>query len=337
MQLQANFSAQVLATICEELPPDGVLLIYLSASGKVGQVGQLPSSSGTYMKTTESIVGNFQSHEMISDVHNSSPSSFRIDSPTYSSRGNLRNNSGCLWMGSRGNGGINCLYPSDLIPFTRRPLFLIIDSDCSQAFKAIHGAEQGEPAAILLSPSLPSPAVGASVDSTRHPSGSQFTMFLTAPLQAFCLLLGFSGSNIEMDVYNKAEKLLSSLLNEWGLILATSELLDPVWAQILCDPFLRRLILRFIFCRTVIALYAPTFQRSEFLPECLPHLPESVLPATMAPQSAVLQIANIFGVTDQFVFTDKIVLPEIENECMVSPDIKASDSSSMHFAAENGH
>ncbi|PIA39967.1 hypothetical protein AQUCO_02600427v1 [Aquilegia coerulea] len=126
----------VLATICEELPSDGVLLIYLSASGKGGQVGQLPSSSGTYMKTTESIVGNIQSHDMTSDVHNTSPSSFRNDSPTYSSRGNPRNNSGCLWMGSRGNGGINCLYPSDLIPFTRRPLFLIINSDCSQAFKA---------------------------------------------------------------------------------------------------------------------------------------------------------------------------------------------------------
>lgn len=27
------FDGQVLATICEELPPDGVLLIYLSASG----------------------------------------------------------------------------------------------------------------------------------------------------------------------------------------------------------------------------------------------------------------------------------------------------------------
>lgn len=32
--------------------------------------------------------------------------------------------------------GSNCLYPGDLIPFTRRPLFLIIDSDISYAFKA---------------------------------------------------------------------------------------------------------------------------------------------------------------------------------------------------------
>jgi len=32
--------------------------------------------------------------------------------------------------------GTNNLYPGDLIPFTRKPLFLIIDSDNSHAFKA---------------------------------------------------------------------------------------------------------------------------------------------------------------------------------------------------------
>lgn len=46
------------------------------------------------------------------------------------------------------------------------------------------------------------------------------------------------------DVYDKADKLLSSSLNEWGLLLAASDNLNPVWAQILGDPFLRRLILR---------------------------------------------------------------------------------------------
>lgn len=32
--------------------------------------------------------------------------------------------------------GVNNLYPGDIIPFTRRPLFLIVDSDNSHAFKA---------------------------------------------------------------------------------------------------------------------------------------------------------------------------------------------------------
>lgn len=32
--------------------------------------------------------------------------------------------------------GINCIYPSDLVPFTRRPLFLVIDGDGNEAFEA---------------------------------------------------------------------------------------------------------------------------------------------------------------------------------------------------------
>lgn len=63
----------------------------------------------------------------------------------------------------------------------------ILFSNCAQAIK---GAEKGEPAAILLSP-CSSPPI-------HHASGSLFTMFLTSPLQAFYLLLGFSGSDSEM-------------------------------------------------------------------------------------------------------------------------------------------
>jgi len=47
------------------------------------------------------------------------------------------------------------------------------------------------------------------------------------------------------DTFNKAEKLLSLSLSDWGLTLATSDMLNPVWAQTLSDPFLRRLLLRY--------------------------------------------------------------------------------------------
>ncbi|KAM5574501.1 hypothetical protein ABKV19_013780 [Rosa sericea] len=42
-----------------------------------------------------------------------------------------------LNFGSHGNGGINSIYPSDLVPFTRKPLFLVIDCDSSEAFDAL--------------------------------------------------------------------------------------------------------------------------------------------------------------------------------------------------------
>lgn len=60
--------------------------------------------------------------------------------------------------------------------------------------QTIHGAEKGEPAAMLLSSSNTSHTVAA--DYSRH--GSLFTLFLTAPLHAFCLLLGISASDVEM-------------------------------------------------------------------------------------------------------------------------------------------
>ncbi|PKI49199.1 hypothetical protein CRG98_030417 [Punica granatum] len=137
---------------------------------------------------------------------------------------------------------LNCVYPSDLLPFTRRPLFLVIDSESSIAFEAISGAEKGEPAALLLSPRCSAPM--GSNDSCRHSNGSLFTIFLTAPLQAFCILVGISSSEVDMGAFSNAEKLLSSSLNDWGLALAACDSLSPVWVQILGDPFLRRLLLR---------------------------------------------------------------------------------------------
>ncbi|GMI85451.1 hypothetical protein like AT3G03570 [Hibiscus trionum] len=309
----------VLATICEELPPDGVLLVYLSASGITGHTLS-PSGSGPCIDTAENITRDFQSHTIHSDGTSTSSMSSPSDSPNPSASQNkgdfISSHTGCLQFGNRGSGGLNCIYPSDLIPFTRRPLFIIIESDASEVFKAISGAEKGERAALLLSPSCSFP-IGTG-DSSRHSVGSLFTVFLTAPLQAFCLLLGISGSDVEMDIYKHAESLLSSSLNDWGLTLATSDNLDPVWAQILRDPFLRRFLLRFIFCRAVLTLFVQTYNKKEFHPECMPALPDSVSPTTTASQTAVLQLAKMFHATKRFVFTEAISVSDHKNSGMES-------------------
>ncbi|KAI4353768.1 hypothetical protein L6164_002696 [Bauhinia variegata] len=258
----------VLATVCEELPSDGVLLVYLSASG--GRPVHSTSDGG--------------------------------------SSGAAEIESGYLQFGPRGDGGLNCIYPSDFLPFTRRPLLLVIDSDRSEAFKVIAGAEKGESVAMLLSPNCSPPI--ASSDCSRHSNGSVFTMFLTAPLQAFCLLLGLSGSDIDLDTYNKAEKLLLSSFNNWGLALATSNALNPVWGQIFGDPFIRRLILRFLFCQAALTLYAPVSNRKEFIPTCVPSLPTTVLSSSSSPKSVILEVASIFGATKSFICSEENVLIE---------------------------
>lgn len=54
---------------------------------------------------------------------------------------------------------------------------------------------------MLLSPTLQSPVTpttGGGVDRTRQQNnGNQFTMFLTAPLQAFCFLIGKASYDID--------------------------------------------------------------------------------------------------------------------------------------------
>ncbi|KAH9621807.1 hypothetical protein KSS87_021133 [Heliosperma pusillum] len=335
----------VLATACDDLPSDGVLFIYLS--GKGGQAFSSPSVAGSRLGS-ESNVKSLQ--------YNSTLDATLMGGGQSDSSGQVKELSSnshldAIHIGSRGNDGSNFIYPSDLLPFTRKPLFMIIDSESSASFKAslclsefhidiiLCGTEKGEPAAMLLSPRSSPPAATGEWSWPTH--GSLFTNFLTAPIQAFCLLLGFFDiqkvfffffyrftflsskqilegflkqrkahhETIYQDVYEDANKLLSSSLNDWGLTLATSGALDSVWSQIFCDPFLRRLLLRFVFCRAVLTLYAPTHNKAEFIPQCLPRLPDTVDPISPMVQSVVLQIANVFSAANNFIFLENVVQP----------------------------
>ncbi|XP_075519282.1 LOW QUALITY PROTEIN: uncharacterized protein LOC142553144 [Primulina tabacum] len=291
----------VLGSICEELPTDGILLIYLSTSESSTYSVSSPPHAGS-SGYSENILRGFQFHSTNFEPTSSRNLSTGLDNADHSGHG-----ADCLHIGPRGHGGLNCIYPSDFLPFTRRPLFLVIDSENSKAFKAMSGSEKGEPVAMLLSPaiSLPLPAV----ELSRQHSGSLFTSFLTAPLQSLVLLLGLNGSDIEKDVYGKAEKLLQSSSNEWGSLLAASDNLDPVWSQILSDPFLRRLLLRFIFCRAVLWLYSQSSNKIELVPECIPRLPEVFSPMSSICQALVGQLADIFGATHRFIFPVTTRLP----------------------------
>ncbi|KAH1237041.1 Protein SCAI [Glycine soja] len=291
----------VLATICEELPPDCVVLVYLSASGKAGlnNVSQVENSGGS---------SKYSRHKVLSQTslgQNSGPSETQSNG-----KRELSYYDNYLWFGPKGNSGLNNLYPGDLIPFTRKPLFLIIDSDNSHAFKAglsklrtcvLHGAERGETAALFLSPLRPIFKNPSDVNSN---SGSQFTYFLTAPLSAFCQMIGLTPNEADTDVYNEAENIIANAFTEWEIILCSSTTMDLVWAQVISDPFLRRLILRFIFCRSVISFFCTPEESEQYLPLCLPYLPSSVAPTSEAVRSAVVQLAMHFDVADSFHFTE---------------------------------
>ncbi|KAF9612063.1 hypothetical protein IFM89_037982 [Coptis chinensis] len=306
----------VIATICEDLPPDSIFLIYLAASGKAGRnvAPQMETSGG--LRNSSNLKIPLQTYP----ENNSSSSEVLANEQRYSN--DFHGDS--LWLGPKGSGGPNHLYPGDIIPFTRRPLFLIIDSDSSHAFKAevlkeatelynivndiilkkrvvIHGAERGETAALLLSPQRPAFRTTLAADPTNN--GSQFTFFLTSPLQAFCQLVGLSPSDTSnKDILDKTETILLSAFSEWEVKLCTTPGLDLVWAQIISDPFLRRLILRFILCRSVLSLFCISEDHGQYLPECLPPLPDYVSPTSEAVQYNILRLATSLGVAECFNF-----------------------------------
>ena len=72
----------------------------------------------------------------------------------------------------------------------------------------------------------------------------------------------------------------------------------------------------------MLTLYAPTLNKKEFVPRCVPSLPESFLPSTMACQTVVMQIASVFGAASSFMISEGIVLSENdlhdENDTMSS-------------------
>jgi hypothetical protein len=170
--------------------------------------------------------------------------------------------------------------------------------------QVLNGAERGEPVALLLSPLKPSLENPSAADDTEALNGSQFTFFLTAPLQAFCQMLGLSNSAPDPEVYDEAESILSASFSEWETILLTSRVLNLAWAQIMPDPFLRRLILRFIFCRSVMTSFNRTEEHDPYLPQCHPNLPESVSPLSKPVQSSVQRLADHFGVAKSFHFNN---------------------------------
>ncbi|RYR17578.1 hypothetical protein Ahy_B03g062282 isoform A [Arachis hypogaea] len=167
--------------------------------------------------------------------------------------------------------------------------------------QVLHGAERGETAALFLSPLRP---IFKNPSEVHSHTGSQFTFFLTAPLSAFCQMIGVSPNEADADFYNEAENILANTFSEWEIILCSSTSMDLVWAQIITDPFIRRLILRFIFCRSLLSFFCPPGESEQYIPLCLPQLPPSVSPKAEAVRSVVTHLAMHFDVTDSFHFTD---------------------------------
>ncbi|XP_072970961.1 uncharacterized protein [Typha angustifolia] len=106
----------VIATAWNELPSDKVLLIYLSAGGE-GELSPVPSNSRPSSESCGKIMHSFSNIEISYTATSTNKSPIKSSSQRDCSK---LQSEPCLWLGPHESEGSNFLYPSDLIPFTRR-------------------------------------------------------------------------------------------------------------------------------------------------------------------------------------------------------------------------
>jgi len=209
------------------------------------------------------------------------------------------------------------LTPQDLLPFTRVPLFIVADGDNSQCLYNMD-LRFGEKFLCLMSPTK-----WVSSASAPVPQGL-FTLFLHAPLTAFCLLCGLT--NVDASSYKDAENILNEFLNR--VVDAQAPLLPGGVEHLMGDLYVKTLVSRFLFAHATLSQYAPAARKGlEYLPLAKPSL-DSLLKSVHL-RNLVLRVASILGVTELFTTEDDsddcpLIAARPVPQSTMSPLIKAA-------------
>ncbi|XP_014735574.1 PREDICTED: protein SCAI isoform X3 [Sturnus vulgaris] len=205
-----------LAASFKELPANSVLLIYLSATG-VFPSGR-SDSEGPY--DFGGVLTNSNRDIINGDAIHKRNQSYKE---------------------------MHCLHPGDLYPFTRKPLFIIVDSSNSVAYKNFTNLF-GQPLVCLLSPTAYPKAL-----QDQSQRGSLFTLFLNNPLMAFLFVSGLS--SMRRGLWEKCQDYLRKINRDIAQLLTHSRSIDQSFLQFFGDEFLRLLLTRFIFCSATMRMH----------------------------------------------------------------------------------
>ncbi|KAI8647743.1 hypothetical protein BD408DRAFT_407738 [Parasitella parasitica] len=162
---------------------------------------------------------------------------------------------------------VHCLHPADLIPFTRKPLFLIVDSDHSTEFKGMPNVFD-QPVMCLMSPvEYPSSV------QDKSEIGSLFTLFLHTPLLGFCSVSDIG--NLDQQKWDECVRKIGAMEKAIGDLLITDSNVDKHVKRFMLDDFLYYFIVRFVLCG-IFLRYHSSFKDEKSFPSSSPSLPESV-------------------------------------------------------------
>jgi len=164
----------------------------------------------------------------------------------------------------------NCLTMDDLVPFTRRPFFMIVDSDNSACMMPrLPQPKFGQPFVCLMAPR-------ATIPLLQNPfkSGSLFTYYLTSPVLALACTHGMSRVS-----HSSHEQLTDYLIQQYTLlldVLLSNDQLDSSLRAFLDNDFLQRFLLNYLLCRVAMIRYFneqikdETAQKIHYLPAAFP-------------------------------------------------------------------
>ncbi|KAG1462195.1 hypothetical protein G6F46_003884 [Rhizopus delemar] len=162
---------------------------------------------------------------------------------------------------------VHCLHPADLAPFTRKPMFLIIDSDHSTGFKTMPNIFD-QPLMCLMSPEEYPSSV-----QDKSEIGSLFTLFLHTPLLGFCSVSDIG--NLDQQKWDECVQKVSVMENRIGQLLLADVTVDRSIKRFMTDDFLYYFIVRFVLCG-IILRYHSSFKDEKSFPTSTPNLPESI-------------------------------------------------------------
>ncbi|XP_037609159.1 protein SCAI isoform X2 [Sebastes umbrosus] len=246
----------------KELPANSVLLVYLSATGVFpaghsDYEGKGPYDFGGVLTNTNRDV---------------------VNGETVQKRNQAQKE-------------MHCLHPGDLFPFTRKPLFVIVDSTNSTAYKHFTNLF-GQPLVCLLSPTVYPKSV-----QDQSQRGSLFTLFLYSPLLAFSSVCGLS--SVQRGLWERAQEFLRKVYRDIGQMITRSRNIDQAFLQFFGDEFLRLLLIRFVFCSAALRLHK-LFRECQSFPESYPELPKQDTVESSLLQKHILELATMLDVQSLF-------------------------------------
>ncbi|CAF4633078.1 unnamed protein product [Rotaria sp. Silwood1] len=271
------------ASAFKELPNHGILLLYISADGydthlksKIEQSYDFGGVKTNNRRDDTIENSNSPPTSTTNTLGKKSPPSSSTITTTTTTIGSIKD--------------IHNIFPGDLYPFLRKPLFLIIDSNNSIAFQNMPNLF-GQPFVSLLSPiKLPT------VFHDYQNKGSLFTLFLTSPIYAFCFVCHLN--DLTNEQWNLCQEHINKIIFEITKLFLKSKLVDSTIYHFFADEFLRLFLSRFVFCYAVLRLHR-AFKGSGFYPSSQPQLSNDLLENVQIHKmilelSAVLNVRQLF-------------------------------------------